>query len=348
MVDLTRPKRSTMMAFYRSDRYKPMADVSYFSKSSALLLRTLPYIALNAVVYGGFFLASAIWMSIWGGLAWAFSGFAPILSYVCVIVGFAAGGGIIKWLKRYVLYMVKGGHIATLTAMLRGTDAPSGFEQIQWGKQKIEQHFTDVSMLFGLDTLINGTLKAMSRKLIRITNWLPLPDSATGLVRTATQIMNRSLTYVDEAILSYAIYRDEESVWDSARHGVLLYAQSYKPILWTAVKIWLAGKLFFVAVLVVVGIPAILLMMAFPNTAGLQLIGIALALFAAWAVQAAFFEPFAMTYTLVTYHYEIADKVPDPEWDERLQGVSTSFRELVGKAGPLVPRAFRPLTRPNL
>lgn len=323
-----------------------MANVSYFSTSTGLLVRTLPYIGLNLLVYGVFFIGTVIWMSIWGGLAWVFSNFAPILSYICVIIGFAAGGGIIKWLKRYILYMVKGGHIATLTAMLRGTNAPSGMDQIGWGKQKIEKHFTDVSMLFGLDALIQGSLKALSRKLLRFTRWLPLPESADSLVKVATEIMNRSLTYVDEAILSYAIYREEDSVWDSARHGVLLYAQSYKPILITAVKVWLAGKVFFFLALLFVGAPMIALMFLFQNTI-FHLVLVVLALFGAWAIQAALFEPFAMTYTLVTYHYEIAEKVPDPEWDERLKGVSDSFRELAGKASPLVPAQFRALSRPS-
>ena len=324
-----------------------MSSPSYFAKSSALLTRTLPYIALNTAVYSAFFIVSIIWMGIWGGLAWLFGKFAPIISYVCVFVGVAAGGGIVKWARRYILYMIKGGHIATVTAMLRGTNAPSGLGQISWGKEQITKHFADVSALFGLDALIRGTLKTMSRKIIRFVDWLPLGDSATGLARTATKIMERSLTYVDEAILSYAIYREEDGIWDSARHGLLLYAQSYKPILWTAVKIWLIGKLFYFAMLVIIGVPFVLLLMAFPNHAALQIGCVALAFFGAWAAQAALFEPFAMTYTLVTYHYEIADKIPDPQWDQRLQDASDSFRTIVGKASPLVPRAFRPLTRPN-
>ena len=49
-----------------------MADVSYFAASSKLLLRTLPYVALNTAVYAAFFVLSVVWMGIWGGLAWLF------------------------------------------------------------------------------------------------------------------------------------------------------------------------------------------------------------------------------------------------------------------------------------
>ncbi len=324
-----------------------MADVSYFATSTKLLLRTLPYIALNAAVYAGFFIVSVLWLALWGGLAWLLGKIATPISYVCLVVGVGMGGAAAKWVQRYVLYMVKGGHIATVTAMLRGTDAPSGLAQIAWGKERITKHFADVSALFALDALIRSTLRAMSRKFVRFVDWLPVGDTATGLAQTASRIVERSLTYVDEAILSYAIYRDEDNVWDSARHGVLLYAQSYKPILWTAVKIWLVGKFFYVGVLVVVAVPFGLLMFLFPETIAIQLLCVALAFFGAWAVYAAMYEPFAMTYTLVTYHYEIADKVPDPEWDRKLQDASDAFRDIVGRASPLVPSAFRPLTRPR-
>lgn len=323
-----------------------MSSKSYFATSTSLLFKTIPYLALNVAVYGVFFLATVIWMALWGGLAWAVSGFAPVLSYVFVFIGLMAGAGAIKWLRRYILYMVKGGHIATLTAMLRGTNAPSGMQQISWGKDKIQEHFKDVSMLFGLDVLIKGALKSLSRKILRFSRWLPLPDSAKSIVKIITEIMNRSLTYVDEAILSYAIYREEESVWDSARHGIILYAQSYKPILITAVKVWVAGKVFYVLSLIVVGAPIIALMFLVQNSV-FHLVLVVVALFAAWALEEALFEPFAMTYVLVTYHYEIAGKVPDPEWDQRLAGVSDSFKEIVGKASPLVPESLRPSPEPQ-
>lgn len=89
-------------------------------------------------------------------------------------------------------------------------------------------------------------------------------------------------------------------------------------------------------------------MFAVSNTV-VQVLAVVMAIVAAWAIKAAFFEPFAMAYTLVTYHYEIVGVVPDAEWDERLRSVSSKFRELIGKAeenGATVTE-FRPAPAPN-
>jgi hypothetical protein len=325
-------------------------NISYWSTAVSLVTRTLPYIGVNAAVYAAFFVASLLWFGLFGGLAWVAGAVLkiPVLAYVFVIVGSLAFGGLIKWARRYLLYMVKGAHIAAMTELLKGGALPDGMGQFQYGRKVVEERFKDVSLLFALDRLVHGALRALQRKVLRIARWLPLPDAADSLVRLVTQIMARSLTYVDEAILSYAIYRGEDNVWNSARHGVLLYAQSYKPILITAAKIWLLGKVVGFVLFLVFLAPAALAAWAIGNPV-VSIIAVVLALVAAWACKAALFEPFAMAYTLTTYHYEIVGVTPDPTWDERLRSASSKFRELVGKAeensdGQI---AFQPAPAPN-
>lgn len=188
----------------------------------------------------------------------------------------------------------------------------------------------------------------MQQSVLNLSRWLPLPDSTEGLVRIATSILNRSLTYVDEAILSYAVYRDEENVWASARHGVLLYAQRYKPILITAAKVWLLDKVIgFLVFLVYLGIFG-LVAWAIGNPVA-SVVCIILALVATWGTMQTLFEPYALAYTLTTYHHEIAGVVPDPEWDTRLSGVSEDFRKLAGKAKEQgdAPLRFTPAPAPT-
>lgn len=306
---------------------------SYWSQAVSLVTRTAPFIGVNAVVYAAFFFASLIWFAVWGGLA-ALMGTLGLgaVAGIFVIIGFGAGAGLVKFARRYLLYMVKGAHIAAMTELLKGGQLPGGMGQFKYGQQLIKDRFKDVSMLFALDTLVTASLKALQRKILRIASWLPLPDGAQSVVRAVTEILNRALTYVDEAILSYAIYQGEPNVWNSARHGVILYAQSYKPILITAGKVWLLGKVFGFLVFGVFLVPAIAVMLVAQGHVAVQLIAIVLALVAAWAVKAAFFEPFALAYTLVTYHAAIAQQTPDYEWDAKLKTASTKYRELVNKA----------------
>lgn len=308
-------------------------NISYWSTAVSLITRTLPYIGVNMAVYAVFFIVSVVWFGIFGGLAYVAGEVLhiPVLSVVFVLIGTLVFGGLVKWGRRYLLYMVKGAHIAAMTELLKGGSLPGGMNQFQYGQNVIKEKFADVSMLFALDALVTGALRSLQRKVLRVARWLPLPEAADNLVRLATKIMARSLTYVDEAILSYSIYRGEPNVWNSARHGVLLYAQTYKPILITATKIWALGKVLGFVLFLVFLAPAAAAAYAVGKTA-FTIIVVVLAFVAAWAIMAAFFEPFAMAYTLTTFHYEIVGVTPDPTWDERLRKVSSKFRDLIDKA----------------
>ncbi len=317
----------------------PVSNESYFKQATGLITATIPMLGVNMVVYGLFFFASVLWFVLWGGLAFLLAKTMPIAAYICVFIALAVGGGLMKFLKRYILYMVKGAHIAAMTEKMMGRNVPSGFAQLAYGRQIIETRFKDVSMLFGLDILITGTLKAISRKILNIASWIPLPGGAKNVVQIAVQIVERSLTYVDEAILSYAIYRNEENVWNSARHGIVLYGQCYKPILITAAKCYVIGKIFFFSLFAVFAGPAYLISTLFAGNSSIEIIQIlimVLAAIAAWLIQLALFEPFALAYTMVTYHREIVGKVPDPAWDQRLQGLSKSFKGIVDKAAGFI------------
>lgn len=311
--------------------------VSYWSTAVSLITKTLPYIGVNVAVYAAFFVVSLIWFGIFGGLAYLTGAVLkiPVVPVVLVLIGTLVFGGLTKWAKRYLLYMVKGAHIAAMTELLKGGTLPDGMNQFQYGQKIVKEKFKDVSMLFVLDSLVTGALRSLQRKVLRIASWLPLPGAAKSLMNVVTQIMTRSLTYVDEAILSYSIYRGEENVWNSARHGVLLYAQCYKPILITAAKIYVLGKVLGFVLFLVFLVPAGLIGLAFGSTGVgtvFTILAVVLAFVGAWAFMAALFEPFAMAYTLTTYHYEIVGVTPDPTWDARLRKVSSKFRDLIGKA----------------
>lgn len=194
--------------------------------------------------------------------------------------------------------------------------------------------------------MVTASLRALQRKVLRITHWLPLPEAATDFVRAVTEILNRALTYVDEAILSYAIYRGEDNFWDSARHGIILYAQSYKPILVTAAKVWLLSKFIGFLLFGFFMISAVFVLL-FVKTVAVQIIAVILAIVAAWAAKAALFEPFALAYNLMTFHHSIAGQVPDLEWNERLLSISHEYNELVGKTKKHGQRPFQPAPNPQ-
>lgn len=307
------------------------AEPSALRTSMKLVARTSPYLLLNLGVYFLFFLAVVLWWAVFGGVGGFFlNRDIALIGWVFLMVAFGGPWALLRIARRYVLYLVKGAHIATVTAMLLHSDAPRGGEQIRYGRDVVQRNFRDVSVLFAVDQLVAGVLRGVSRTVLRFVDFLPLPPGATSVAAVITAILSRSLAYIDEAILSYSIAQRSDNVWRSARHGVVLYAQAYQPILKAAAITWLVGRLLFFGVLLILALPAAAVVTTISSVAGQATIALAVLLLALTLL--AVLEPFAMTYTLVTYHRTITGLEPHPEWDQRLQTASDKFRELVGKA----------------
>lgn len=319
---------------------------SAFSKAFRLLTKTTPFLGLNIIVYGGFFLASVLWFGIFGGLAFFFSTRVEILAYIFFILAIAGPYSVLYFGRRYILYLVKGAHIAVLTKFYTNNELPEQKTQIAYGREIVQTNFKDVSILFGLDQLIDGVVKRFTRKFVRIVDWLPLGGGATQVAEWAAKIVERSLSYVDEAILSYAIAKEEDNIWKSARHGIILYAQVYKPVLMAALKVWFLGKAFYVGLLILLGIPGIIVMMLF-DAIWFQIITIVGVLLLTSLIIRAVFEPFAVAYTIITYHETIKGETVNEEWDQRLQSISGEFKKLVGRAENFISKKTRQKTEPQ-
>lgn len=337
---------------------EPVADERKpFTTAVGLLRRTTPFLLLNAMVYAGFFLAIVAWLAAFGGLAAFFANRIEVLAFIFLLIAIGGPGALLALARRYLLYLVQGAHIAAATTLFLHGSIPDGQGQVAYGRAEVRKRFRDVSILFAVDRAVHGVVSAFTRKFVRIADMLPLGNAVSNLARIGATIVNRSVSYVDEAILSYAIAKEEDNVWRSARHGVILYAQSYKPILGAAVKIWLLGKVAFVALLIILGIPGVLLLLTF-DAVWFQVVVFVAVVMLAWLIMAATYEPFAAVYTLVTYHRAIEGVEVNAVWDQRLQQVSKRFKEIVGKAqqgggGPdpldtaTVPQEAMQLNDPN-
>ncbi len=313
---------------------------SYMKEAASLLGKTMPIMGLNALVYFAFFAVSVLWFVFWTVLAVVAGNFIhPFVGFFFFIIALGAGGWAWRLARRYILYLVKGAHIAAMTEIMCGRDVPGGVEQIKYGQKIVKKYFRDVSILFMLDMIIKAAVRALTGTVVRIMNFIPLPGSAKQLVGIIRQIINRSASYMDAAILSYAIQQRQENVWGSARHGILLYAQSYKQILMSSAKLWVVGKVFDLLIFGMLLVPFIGLSALLSDTAGgiVFITGLILAAIGSRLIELALYEPFALAYVMVTYHRETEGVEPNKEWDQKLQGVSKKFRELVQKDEEFVP-----------
>ena len=232
-------------------------------------------------------------------------------------------------LREYLLYMVKAGHIAVLVELMDGRELPQGRGQIDYAQEIVRQRFAQASILFGIDQLIKAVLKAFNRTFFTISSLIPIPG-LQGLVSFINTIINLSLTYLDEVILAYNMRTKSDNPWRASQTALILYAQNYKAFLknafFLAFFIWGMTLLVFLLILA----PVAALVSLFPGTAGPLTIVVALVF--AWGLKQAIIEPLGMTALMQVFFKVIEGQQPDPEWDARLNDVSSKFASLRDKA----------------
>src|SRR5699024_5151315 len=143
--------------------------------------------------------------------------------------------GVLRFVERYFLYMVKLGHVAVIAELLRNGKVPEGKGMIAYGKDSVVENFGASNVAFVVDKMIKAAIRQIQRWLFRIGNFFKFVPGSQYVIIIVNAIMTVSLSYVDEAIMSYIFLqkskKSDESVWKSATDGVVLYAQSWKGVL---------------------------------------------------------------------------------------------------------------------
>lgn len=308
-----------------------------FSIGQALGLmgRTLPFIVLRIVVYAGIAVAYVLVTGVGAGVGWGVGAFGDgefqaSSTFWGGMVGFGLTAGVLYFLREYILYIVKAGHIAVLVKLLDGEDVPEGQNQVSYATSIVQERFGEANVLFAVDQLIKGVLGAIIGLIQGIASFLPIPG-LQGMVGLVKAFLRIAVGLVDEVILAHAIRTRSTNPWASAQTALVLYAQNYPTMLKNAA--WLTiitYGLAFVVFLVMLA-PAAAIVWLIPG--GWSAGGFVFALIFAWAVKAALIEPFAITCMMQVFFRTTAGQAPDPEWDSRISGVSRRFNELKERAG---------------
>jgi hypothetical protein len=310
------------------------------SRTLGIMARTWPFIGLRLIIYFGITFAYIVATGSGAGIGF---GVGNIFSDPGAEIGTAFWGGVVGfvfvsvvlyWIREYLLYMVKAAHIAVLVHLIDGRDVPEGQGQIAYARKVVTERFAEANVLFALDQLIKGVIRVITGLIGGIAAILPIPG-LDGIVRFVNSVIRISLTYVDEIILGYNIRLGSQNPWETARQGVVLYAQNgttlLKNAIWLAVIMWGLAILVFLIMLT----PAAAILYYMPGAlAGWSFV---IALLLAWAVKAALLEPFAIAALMQVYFKVIAGQAPNPDWDRQLAEASGKFRELKEKATAWVP-----------
>ncbi|MFT0545311.1 hypothetical protein ACMHYO_03005 [Allopusillimonas ginsengisoli] len=303
-------------------------------RSLALMVQTMPFILLRCAIYFGIALAYILFTGMGAGVGWSIGalgddGFQTSASIWGGVAGFGITAAILYFLREYLLYMVKAGHIAVLVYLIDGQPLPEGRSQIAQAQQVVKSRYAQANVLFALDQIVKGVIVAITGLVQGVASILPIPgiSQLMGLVRAFLRL---AVGLVDEVILAYAIRTESQNPWSSAQTALVLYGQNGKNMLKNAA--WLAlftyGLAFLVFLVMLAPAAAVVYMIPGAWSAG----GFLFALVFAWAVKAALIEPFAIACMLQAYFQAIEGQEPDQEWEDRLDGVSAKFRKLKDKA----------------
>src|SRR5690606_11909011 len=198
-----------------------------------LLRRTMPFLVFRFLIYFGITLAYVLGTGIGMGLGYfvGYIGDDPgAFSVWGGLFGFGLVSTAVYLLREYLLYLVKAGHIAVLVELMDGKELPEGRSQIDYAHKLVRERFAESSILFGLDQLIKGVLRAFNRTFLTLSALIPIPGVEV-VAKFINTILNLSLTCLDEVILAHNLRTRSENPCRSGQTALVLYAQTYKAFL---------------------------------------------------------------------------------------------------------------------
>lgn len=307
-----------------------------FSISTAigLMVRTAPFLLFRAIVYFGISAALVIVTGAGAGIGWGVGAFGDedfqLKSTLWGgLLGLGGTAGVVFFLRDYLLYIVKAGHIAVMVEAMEGGTLPQGRGQIDHARVVVSERFGQASALFALDRVIKGVVGVVTGLLEGLLSILPIPglDRLMSVLRAYLRL---AVGLVDEVILAHAIRTKSQNPWASSQEALVLYAQNARPMLVNAAWLTLITYGLALVVFLVMLAPAAALVYLIPGawSAG----GMVFALIFAWAVKAALIEPFAIACLLQVFFKVTEGQVPNPEWQDKLARASAKFRDMGARA----------------
>lgn len=301
-------------------------------KPSAIIAKTIPFMLIRLLAYLIFFIGICIYTAI---VVWIIGAIEPEGFFAFVTFAVFGGGGwyVYRLARDYVNYMIKAAHVAVIADMAVKGGVPEGFNMYNYGVAKVKKFFVASNVLFGLDRLVSGTVKQIQRVFGGIGEFLKFIPGVKGLMNIINMFVDIILNYVDECIMAYIFLNEGQSVWKSAADGVVLYAQNWKTILKTGLKILVFLIVFFLLFyLIFVG----LFSGIFNGVDGLGslaspiawLLTLVFVLVLKWAV----LDSIIMIYMMCGYLKVAYGAQPSYDLYGKLQGMSKKFAELFGKA----------------
>jgi len=307
--------------------------------AASILNATKPFVMVRALVGAGVTLIMIV-----AGIIGALICYAAVeaenfvMAWIVAIVIFCGVIGFLRFVKRYVLYMIKAAHVAAITEYIRTGTAPTienGYKGVvAYGLEVIKNNFVDANVAFGADALIAGATRQIMKWVNRIGNlfsWIPGADKVMAFVEF---VLSTALNYIDEAVLSYVFMKknEEGNGFKKACDGLVYYAQSWKAMLKGALKV---GAFVWV-VRIISGLLAFIIFTALGKIFFLASIILAFAIL--YGIEAILVTPYATCLMINDYHKAIEGQPIKADLHGTLCKVSSKFKSLFGKSNQPEPQ----------
>jgi len=266
-----------------------------------------------------------------------------IPAIIVFIVVFGGLFALLRFAKKYFLYMIKAAHIAAITELITTGSIPEnvkGFKGvIAYGKEKITNNFGSANIAFVADALIAGAVKQIMKwlnKAQKLFSWIP---GAEKILQFLNLVLSTALNYIDEAILSYIFYKKDEkgNAFKKACDGLSYYAQSWKGMLKGAFKV--AAFIWILRAVVFILFYAIFLALGrvLVSSDAAYLFGVILAWVLLYGIEAVIVVPYSTCIMINDYHKAIAGQELKRDLHGTLCKVSGKFKSLFGKSEQPLP-----------
>lgn len=307
----------------------------------SLLMKTLPYALVRLGILVAVTVGTLIWIGSTVGIgAWLSARVHEWIGGAWIIGGFGIYGYLWFTIVRYFLYLLKAGHIAVLTEIITKNEIGNGGENMfAYGKNVVKSRFKEVNVLFAMDMLITGVVRAFNRTLDFIGSLLPVPG-LSQVTKLVGMVVHAMTTYIDETIFSYSLARGDENPWRSGRDGLVYYAQNCKEILKTSIGIVLLEKVLTIVAFLILFAPAFVVAALMPGNAAFWAFVIS-ALFA-FNVNAALLHPLFLIMIMTKFHVCIQGQEINETWAGKLNNVSGKFGEITKRMHDWKPGAPAP------
>jgi hypothetical protein len=308
-----------------------------------ILSATKSFVVVRALVYAAIMLVMIV-VGIIGILICGFflnrgMNTGATIVFVIIFGGFFA---FLRFVRRYFLYMIKAAHIAAITEYIKTGAVPAtenGYKGvIAYGTEKIKGNFKEANIAFVADALIAGATRQIMRWVNKVQRLFSFIPGADGVMNFANMVLSTALNYIDEAVLSYVFYHNEESNgFKKSCDALVLYAQSWKGMLMGALKVsvfvWI---LRIIAFLIFYGLFVVIGRGLFPSYAA-DFFGVLLAFIHVYGIEAIIVVPYATCIMINDYYKAIEGQRVRSDLHGTLCKVSRKFRELFEKSDRPLP-----------